>query len=127
MKNIGLVLFDEFHERHLHADLALALCLDAQRGLREDLKILVMSATLDGERCPALLGGAPIVTSRGRSFPVDVRYLGRDPPTRIEDRWLRPCSGRWRGTTATCSPFCPAPAKSAAREKLLESGSPTRR
>jgi len=79
LKNVGLVIFDEFHERHLHADLALALCLDAQRGLREDLKILVMSATLDGEAVSQLLGGAPVVTSRGRSHPVDVRYLARDP------------------------------------------------
>ncbi len=79
LKNVGLVIFDEFHERHLHADLALALCLDAQCGLREDLKILVMSATLDGEAVSRLLGGAPIVTSRGRSFPVDLRYLPRDP------------------------------------------------
>ncbi len=79
LKGVGLVIFDEFHERHLHADLALALCLDAQRGLREDLKLLVMSATLDGEAVARLLGDAPIVTSRGRSFPVDVRYLPRDP------------------------------------------------
>lgn len=78
LKEVGLVIFDEFHERHLHADLALALCLDAQRGLREDLKILVMSATLDGVAVAKLLGDAPIVTSRGRSFPVDVRYLSRD-------------------------------------------------
>jgi ATP-dependent helicase HrpB len=78
LKNVGLVIFDEFHERHLHADLALALCLDAQRGLREDLKILVMSATLDGEAVSKLLGGAPIVTSRGRSFPVDIHYLTRE-------------------------------------------------
>lgn len=79
LKNVGLVIFDEFHERHLHADLALALCLDAQRGLREDLKILVMSATLDGAAVAKLLGDAPILTSRGRSFPVDIRYLARDP------------------------------------------------
>ncbi|MDR2876607.1 MAG: ATP-dependent helicase HrpB, partial [Chromatiales bacterium] len=78
LRGIGLVIFDEFHERHLHADLALALCLDAQRGLREDLRILVMSATLDGEAVAALLGDAPIITSAGRSFPVDVRYLARD-------------------------------------------------
>lgn len=76
---VGLVIFDEFHERHLHADLALALCLDIQRGLREDLKILVMSATLDGAAVARLLGDAPIVTSAGRSFPVDIRYLPRDP------------------------------------------------
>jgi ATP-dependent helicase HrpB len=79
LKNVGLVIFDEFHERHLHADVALALCLDCQRGLREDLKIVVMSATLDGEAVSTLLGDAPVITSRGRRFPVDVRYLARDP------------------------------------------------
>jgi ATP-dependent RNA helicase HrpB len=79
LENVGLVIFDEFHERHLHGDLALALSLDAQRGLREDLKILVMSATLDGEAVSKLMDDAPVVTSRGRSFPVDVRYLARDP------------------------------------------------
>jgi len=79
LKNVGLVIFDEFHERHLHADLALALCLDSQRTLREDLKILVMSATLDGESISKLLGDAPIVTSEGRRYPVDIRYLPRDP------------------------------------------------
>ncbi|BCB26787.1 ATP-dependent helicase HrpB [Sulfurimicrobium lacus] len=70
---VGLVIFDEFHERNLHSDLALALCRDAQSGLREDLKILVMSATLDGARIAALLG-APLVRSEGRSYPVEVRY-----------------------------------------------------
>jgi ATP-dependent helicase HrpB len=79
LKNVGLVIFDEFHERHLHADLALALCLDSQKALREDLKILVMSATLDGAAVSKLLGDAPIVTSEGRSYPVDIRYLPRDP------------------------------------------------
>jgi ATP-dependent helicase HrpB len=78
LKHVGLVIFDEFHERHLHADLALALCLDSQRGLREDLKILVMSATLDGEGISRLLNDAPLVTSAGRSFPVAVHYLPRD-------------------------------------------------
>jgi ATP-dependent helicase HrpB len=79
LKNVGLVIFDEFHERHLHADLALALCLDSQKALREDLKILVMSATLDGAAVSKLLNDAPIVTSQGRSYPVDVRYMPRDP------------------------------------------------
>ncbi|MBI3777403.1 MAG: ATP-dependent helicase HrpB [Gammaproteobacteria bacterium] len=78
LKNVGLVIFDEFHERHLHADLALALCLDSQRHLREDLKILVMSATLDGESVSKLLGGAPVITSEGRRYPVTIRYLPRD-------------------------------------------------
>ncbi|OGI54122.1 MAG: ATP-dependent helicase HrpB [Candidatus Muproteobacteria bacterium RIFCSPHIGHO2_12_FULL_60_33] len=79
LKNVGLVIFDEFHERHLHADLALALCLDSQKALREDLKILVMSATLDGAAVSKLLNDAPIVTSHGRRYPVDIRYLPRDP------------------------------------------------
>ena len=78
LSGVGLVIFDEFHERHLHSDLALALCVDAQRGLREDLKLLVMSATLDGGPVARLLD-APVVTSEGRSHPVDVRYLARDP------------------------------------------------
>lgn len=79
LAGVGLVIFDEFHERSLHSDLALALCRDAQQGLRGDLKLLVMSATLDGAPVAKLLGDAPIVTSAGRSFPVDVRYLPREP------------------------------------------------
>ena len=85
LEDIGLVIFDEFHERHLHADLALALCLDSQRGLRDDLKLLVMSATLDGTAVSRLLGDAPIVTSEGRSYAVDIHYLPRDPEGRLPD------------------------------------------
>lgn len=83
LEGVGLVIFDEFHERHLHADLALALCVDSQHGLRDDLKILVMSATLDGEAVSRLLNNAPVVTSVGRSFPVTVNYLPRDPEGRL--------------------------------------------
>src|SRR5665647_2183631 len=81
---VAAVLFDEFHERSLDADLGLALARDAQQGLREDLKLLVMSATLDGARVAALLGNAPVVKSEGRVFAVETRYLGRDPRDRIE-------------------------------------------
>jgi len=81
---VGAVLFDEFHERSLDADLGLALALDAQAGLREDLRILVMSATLDGARVAALLGDAPVIESEGRAFPVETRYVERDPNLRIE-------------------------------------------
>jgi ATP-dependent helicase HrpB len=84
LDGIAAVLFDEFHERSLDADLGLALALDAQRGLREDLKLLVMSATLDGARVATLLGDAPVIASEGRAFPVETRYLGRDPRTPIE-------------------------------------------
>jgi len=79
LDGVGLVIFDEFHERHLHADLALALTVDCQRGLREDLRVLVMSATLDGGPIAKLLNNAPIVTSEGRLFPVDTVYSARDP------------------------------------------------
>jgi ATP-dependent RNA helicase HrpB len=81
LQGVGLVIFDEFHERHLHGDLALALCLDSQRALREDLKLLVMSATLDGAAVSALLDDAPVLTAHGRSFPVEVRYAARDAET----------------------------------------------
>mgnify|MGYP001114355573 CR=1 FL=1 len=94
LEGVGLVIFDEFHERSLHADLGLALCLDAQDALREDLRVLVMSATLDSERIAALLGDAPIVRSEGRTFPVEVRWAPADSArartvrteTRIEQR-----------------------------------------
>jgi len=84
LKGIAAVLFDEFHERSLDADLGLALARDAQQGLREDLRILVMSATIDGARIAKALGDAPMIASEGRAFAVETRYLGRDPAQRIE-------------------------------------------
>lgn len=73
--DVGLVIFDEFHERSLHADLGLALALEAQSVLREDLRILVMSATLDGDRVASLLGEAPVVRCPGRTYPVETVYM----------------------------------------------------
>lgn len=78
LDGVGAVIFDEFHERSIHADLALALCRDVQQGLREELRIIVMSATLDAAPVAGLLGDAPIITSEGRSFPVNIRYLPED-------------------------------------------------
>ena len=78
LEGVGMVIFDEFHERSLHSDLSLALCRDLQQVLREDLRILIMSATLDGEQLSAILDGAPIVTSKGRQYPIDVRYTAID-------------------------------------------------
>jgi ATP-dependent helicase HrpB len=86
LSGIGAVLFDEFHERSLDADVGLALALECQRGLRDDLRILPMSATLDGARVAQLLGEAPVIASEGRAFPVETRYLGRDANARIEDQ-----------------------------------------
>jgi ATP-dependent helicase HrpB len=74
LADVGLVIFDEFHERSLHGDLALALCLDVMSGLRDDLKILIMSATLDVANISSLLEGAGHVHGQGRQYPVDFRY-----------------------------------------------------
>jgi len=76
LEGVGLVIFDEFHERSLHADTALALCLDMQQGLRPDLRILIMSATLDADRMAALLPGSRVISCTGKMFPVETRYLG---------------------------------------------------
>jgi len=81
---IAALLFDEFHERSLDADLGLALARDVQSSLREDLRLLVMSATLDAARVARLLGDAPVIESRGRAFAVETRYLGRDARAPIE-------------------------------------------
>ena len=80
LSGVGVVIFDEFHERSLHADLGLALCLDAQAGLREDLKLVVMSATLDGQAVAQRLGNAPILTSEGKCYPVETVHLERPQP-----------------------------------------------
>ncbi|TDX63897.1 ATP-dependent helicase HrpB [Methylosinus sp. sav-2] len=89
LEDVVAVLFDEFHERSLDADVGLALALDAQAGLRDDLRIVAMSATLDGARVAGLMGGAEIVESEGRAFPVETRYLGRDSNERLEEAVIR--------------------------------------
>jgi len=76
-KNIALIIFDEFHERSLHADLSLALCLQSQQVLREDLKILVMSATLNTQAISKLLESAPIIQSDGKSYPVEIKFIDK--------------------------------------------------
>lgn len=75
LEDVGLLIFDEFHERNLHGDLALALALECQSVLREDLRILVMSATLEAERVTSLLGDAALITCTGRTFPVETKYV----------------------------------------------------
>ncbi len=89
LDGVAAVLFDEFHERSLDADLGLALALDSQGALRDDLRILVMSATLDGARVRTLLSDAPLIESEGRMFPIATRYLGRNPRDRIENEVMR--------------------------------------
>jgi ATP-dependent helicase HrpB len=107
LEGVAGVLFDEFHERSLDADLGLALARDAQGLLREDLRILVMSATLDGARVARLLGEAPVVESQGRQYPVETRYLGRDPALRIEDQVARAILTALAETTGSLLVFLP--------------------
>jgi ATP-dependent helicase HrpB len=85
LAGVSAVLFDEVHERSLDSDFGLALALDAQAALRPDLRIVAMSATLDGARYGALLDGAPVLASEGRSHPLELRHLGRAAEVRIED------------------------------------------
>ncbi|NNK66283.1 MAG: ATP-dependent helicase HrpB [Rhodobacteraceae bacterium] len=80
LEGVGAVIFDEFHERSLNADLGLALCLEVRGALREDLMLLVMSATLDGAAVADLMGGAPVIRSEGRAYPVDTHWLDAPPP-----------------------------------------------
>ena len=83
LEEVGLVIFDEFHERSLQADLALALCLQVQELLRSDLRILIMSATLDGDKLSGLLHNAPIITSSGRQYPVELKYFPTDKDEKL--------------------------------------------
>lgn len=85
LRGVAAVLFDEFHERSLEGDLGLALARDAQQALRPDLKIIVMSATIDAARVAALLGDAPVIVSEGRMFPVSYVYRPRDPRARLDE------------------------------------------
>lgn len=89
LTGVAAVLFDEFHERSLDGDLGLALALDVQSALRDDLRLLPMSATLDAVGVADLLGAAPVIESKGRSFPVETRYLGRSTSERIEPQIVR--------------------------------------
>ncbi|MEO7990095.1 MAG: ATP-dependent helicase HrpB [Chryseolinea sp.] len=89
LDGVGLVIFDEFHERSLHADLSLALCLQAQEVLRNDLRILIMSATLDGEALSGKLNNAPIITSLGKQYPVALKYFSHDVDAPISNRMIK--------------------------------------
>ena len=85
LSGVGLVILDEFHERSLQADLALALLLDVQQGLRDDLKLLIMSATLDNDKLQRLLPDAPVIISEGRAFPVERRYQALPAHQRFDE------------------------------------------
>lgn len=111
LPGVAAVLFDEFHERSLDADMGLALARDAQTGLREDLRILVMSATLDGARVAKLLGDAPVVESEGRAFPVETRYLGRKTDAPIERQMADAIVSALRADSGSVLAFLPGAAE----------------
>jgi ATP-dependent helicase HrpB len=120
LKGVAAVLFDEFHERSLDADLGLALARDVQIGLREDLRILVMSATLDGARVGRLLGDAPVVASEGRAFPVDTRYLSRKPDAPLERQMADAIATALRADAGSVLAFLPGAAEIRRTQNFLE-------
>ena len=96
LAGISAVLFDEAHERHLDSDLGLALAIESASVLREDLRLVVMSATIDGTRFAELLGGAPVIESEGKAWPLAIRWLGARPELRIEDAVTAAVLTAWR-------------------------------
>ncbi len=120
LEGIAAVLFDEFHERSLDADLGLALAYDVQQGLRHDLKLVVMSATLDGARVATLLGNAPVVESEGRAYPVDTRYLGRDARAPIERQVAEAAVRALRAESGSLLVFLPGAGEIRRTEALLK-------
>ncbi|WP_305988858.1 ATP-dependent helicase HrpB [Roseibium sp. MMSF_3544] len=107
LTGVAAILFDEFHERSLDGDLGLALALEVQSALREDLRLLPMSATLDAASISSLLGNAPVLESKGRSFPVETKYLGREPKDRIEPQVVRAIQQALREETGSLLVFLP--------------------
>ncbi len=119
LEGVAAVLFDEFHERSLDADLGLALARDVQQGLREDLKLLVMSATIDGARVAGLLGNAPAIESEGRAFAVETRYVGRDGRP-IEPQMADVITRAMRADHGSLLAFLPGAAEIRRTQRALE-------
>ncbi len=118
--DVGVVIFDEFHERSLASDLALALCRDVQKGLRDDLKIVVMSATLECGPIAGLLGNAPVISAQGRSFPVEIRYLSREAEGDIAAVVCRAIVSSLAQTEGDILVFLPGAGEIRRCQKLLE-------
>ncbi|MBV1696895.1 MAG: ATP-dependent helicase HrpB [Hyphomicrobiales bacterium] len=119
LEDVAAVLFDEFHERSLDADLGLAFARDVQKGLREDLRLLVMSATIDGARVSKLLDDAPVIAAEGRAFPVETRYLGRDARP-IEPQLAEAIRGATRTNSGSVLAFLPGAAEIRRTASLLD-------
>ena len=120
LAGVAAVLFDEFHERSLDADLGLALALDAQGGLREDLRLIAMSATLDCARVASLMRDAPVIASEGSAFPVETRHVGRDSALRLEDDIARAVVRALREEEGSILAFLPGQAEIRRVATLIE-------
>lgn len=122
LDGVSAVLFDEFHERSLDADLALAFCLQTRDLLRDDLRLVVMSATLDGGPVAALLGGAPLVTSEGRAFPVETRWVEPGPNDRPDEHMARTIRRALADEDGSVLAFLPGSGEIRRVERLLAEG-----
>jgi ATP-dependent helicase HrpB len=120
LTGVGCVIFDEFHERSLNADLGLALCIESQKNLREDLRIVVMSATLDLQPIARLLGDAPIVAARGRSFEVATHYVARRPEIYLEQQTAQVVRAALRDHEGDVLCFLPGAAEIRRVQRALE-------
>jgi len=118
---VSAVLFDEAHERHLDSDLGLALAIESAGVLREDLRLVVMSATIDGARFAALLGDAPVIESEGKAHPLAIRWLGARPEVRIDEAMASAIHTAWREETGDVLAFLPGVGEiERLRERLAE-------
>lgn len=107
LEGVSAVLFDEAHERHLDSDLGLALAIESQQVLRPDLRLLAMSATIDGARFADLLGDAPVIESEGKAWPLAIRWLGARPELRLEEAMTSAIATAWREEEGDILAFLP--------------------
>lgn len=118
---VSAVLFDEAHERHLDSDLGLALAIESQNVLRSDLRLVVMSATLDGARFAGLLGKAPVIESEGKAWPLAIRWLGARPELRLDEAMTSAILTAWREEQGDILAFLPGVGEiERTRERLVE-------
>lgn len=121
LAGVSAVLFDEAHERHLDSDLGLALAIESGQVLRPDLRLVVMSATIDGARFAALLEGAPVVESEGKAWPLEIRWLGARPEQRTDEAMAAAIVTAWREQTGDILAFLPGVGEiERTRERLAE-------
>ncbi|MEW9853842.1 ATP-dependent helicase HrpB [Novosphingobium sp. M1R2S20] len=119
LAGVSAILFDEAHERHLDSDLGLALAIECRDVLRPELRLLVMSATIDGARFAHLLGGAPVIESEGRAYPLTIRWLGSAPEKRLEDAMASAILTAWREEKGDILAFLPGVSEINRLETLL--------